>query len=110
MIFNPQDNKRTHRTTAAHSTTTPFHTPIHNANIPIIHTKTSNMLAQSILSFALLACGTLAAPTPDISSTINDLSLDKRAAEWKTGKCEASISVNSTPSLAPKQTQPHPPI
>jgi hypothetical protein len=69
------------------------------------------MLAQSILSFALLACGTLAAPTPDVSSTINDLVLDKRAAEWKTGKCEASISVNSTfPSLPPEQPQPKPPI
>jgi hypothetical protein len=47
------------------------------------------MLAQSFLSFALLACGTLAAPTPS-----NTNELEKRAS-WQEGKCEAEINVNS---------------
>lgn len=76
-------------------------TPLHSANFQpkprLIHTDTSTMLAQSILSFALLVCGTLAAPTPGTSYTAYDL---EKRANWQEGKCEASIRVDSTP---PKQ-------
>jgi hypothetical protein len=57
------------------------------------------MLSQALLSFALLACGALAAPTPSIT---NDL--EKRLAPHKDNKCEAEINVNSTSTLPSPQT------